>query len=104
MRYIADLVYEVKEELMGAKEAAEKAVYYKSQGTANNTNATRNKLYNEIATDELKHAKYYHDMITEEVNKLKDVYKPTSEMMKMWEEAHNQYVEEYAWIKQMLAM
>lgn len=99
MKYIADLVYNIKEELETAKEAAEKYVYYKSQ-----SNAVRAKLYNEISNDELKHAKYYHDMVTEEITRLKDVYKPAAEMMKEWEEAHAEYVEKFAWIKQILQM
>ena len=34
MKYIADMVYDIKEELAGAKDYAEKSVYYKSQGNA----------------------------------------------------------------------
>lgn len=99
MKYIADFVYDIKEELEGAKDYAEKSVYYKSQGNAN-----RAKIYNEMATQELQHSKYLHDMVTEEINKIKEVYKPTNEMMKMWEEAHAEYVENFSWVKQMLAM
>lgn len=99
MKYIADLVYDIKEELAGAKDYAEKSVYYKSQG-----NATRAKYYNEMANDELKHSKYIHDMAVEEINKLNEVYKPTSEMSKMWEDAHAEYVDQFAWVKQMLTM
>lgn len=99
MKYIAELAYEIKSEVEGAKEYAEKYVYYKVQN-----NMSRAKVFLEMSQDELKHAKYIHEICLEEINRLKDVYKPTNEMMEMWDNIHKEYVEEFAWVKQMLAM
>lgn len=99
MKYIADMVMDIEDEINGAKEYAEKYVYNKAQESPN-----RARLYLEMAQDELKHAKYTHDIAVEEINKLKEVYKPTNEMMELWERTHKEYVEKVAWIKVILAM
>lgn len=99
MKYIQDMVLDIEDEINGAKEYAEKYVYNKSQGK--NEYA---RMYLEMAQDELKHAKYGHTIATEEIDRLKEVYKPTNEMMEVWEKVHRDYVEKFAWIKQMLAM
>ncbi len=99
MKYISDMVYTMKEEIINAKEYAEKAIYYKSQGNVN-----RSRVYTEMANDELKHSKYVHEIIMEEVTKLSENLKVPESMREFWEAAHKEYVDEVAWIKQMLAM
>lgn len=100
MKHIQEYVLAIDEELEGAKEYAEKAIYWKYEGKAE-----RYKFYAEMANDELKHTRYLHDMATEDVNKLKDQgYKAPEKMEAIWEKSHKNYVETVAWIKQMLTM
>lgn len=57
-----------------------------------------------MADDELKHARYIHDMAVAEIEQLEKVYTPPESMREMWEKSHREYVEKAAWIKQMLTM
>lgn len=99
MKYIEDMVLDIEDEINGAKGYAEKYVYNKSQNRPD-----RARLYFEMAQDELKHAKNTHMIAVEEIEKLKEFYKPTNEMMEIWDKVHKDYVEKFAWIKQMLDM
>lgn len=42
--------------------------------------------------------------INYKIEKLNEVFKPTVEMEKAWEECHSEYTEKAAWIKTMLNM
>ena len=99
MRKIAHFVHEIDEEIEDAKEYAEKYVEEKAKGQMSLANR-----YKEMASDELKHATYLHEMAVTEIEMVSKVFKAPVEMEKKWEEAHKEYVEKVAWIKQMLAM
>lgn len=99
MTKIKKFVEHICDELDGAKEYAEKYIEYKA--AEKNTAAAR---YKEMADDELKHARYIHDMAVAEIEQLEKVYTQPESMREMWEKSHREYVEKAAWIKQMLAM
>lgn len=100
MKYIQDYVLEIDEELENAKEYAEKAIYWKYEN-----NMTRYKYYAEMSNDELKHTKMLHDMATDDINKMKEQgYKAPERMQEIWNKSHADYVENTAWIRQILAL
>lgn len=99
MTKIKKLADEISEELCSAKEYAEESLSYKAKGDTGWANR-----YKEMALDELKHAGYIHERVTTEIETLKRVYTPPTEMMEKWEMDHKKYVEQTAWIKQMLAL
>lgn len=100
MKHIQEYVLAIDEELEGAKEYAEKALYWKYEG-----NTAKYKSYNEMANDELKHVNLLHTMAVEDVAKLKEKgYNPTERMQAMWDKSHKDYVEQTAFIRQMLTM
>jgi hypothetical protein len=57
-----------------------------------------------MATDELKHADYIHERAVEEIEELRRVYTPPQEMLEKWDSDHKRYIEQAAWIRQMLTM
>lgn len=99
MKRIEDLVCHIDDELEGAKEHAESYLDRKANGDSQW--ASR---YREMATDELKHAGYIHDLAVEEITKLRNVYTPPADMEEKWNISHKRYIEKAAWIKQILAM
>ena len=100
MKKIKDYVDQMEEELEGAKEYIEKALWYKSK-----QNTIRYNKYKEMAIQELNHAEAIHTFAVEDVAALEEVFpEPPASMMEKWNEAHNCYVEKVAWIKQMIAM
>lgn len=98
MKHIAKYVEQIKEELDGATDYAERYVYQKSLGDPSA------RKWQEFAQDELKHAMGIHDMAVAEVKRLEGVYEPTVEMREAWEKSHKEYVEQTAKVKMMLAM
>ena len=99
MRKIKKLICLMDDELESAKCYAEK--YFEFKVENNSTLATR---FKEMAGDELNHANHIHELVTEEIQKLKAVYTPPAEMEEAWEESHKRYVEKAAWVRQMLSM
>ena len=99
MTKIKKLAEHIEEELIGAKEYAEKYVECKAKGDMQWANR-----YKEMANDELKHAGYLHDKATQEIEEISKVYKPTEEMEEKGEKCHKKYVGQSAWIKQMLSL
>lgn len=99
MRKIKKMSDHILEELEGAKQYAETYLDFKAKG-----NATWANKYKEMANDELKHANYLHDAAVSEINELSKVYTPPTEMQEKWDKMHAKYVEDAAWIKQMLSM
>ena len=99
MRAIKKYVEAIDEELEGAKDYAEKYVEAKAKGDVSRANR-----YKEMASDELKHSSYINEWAVNEIASLSKVYTPPVEMLKKWDEAHAKYVENVAWIRQMLAM
>ncbi len=86
-------------EIDDAKHYAEKYVECKAEGKSSWANK-----YKEMASDELKHAMYLHEMTVEEIAKLEKVLTPPAEMQEKWDKLHKEYVEKAAWVKQMLMM
>lgn len=99
MTKIKKLAEHIAEELEDAKEYTECYLDKKASGDASWANR-----YKEMATDELKHAAYLHDLVVVEIEQLKKVYTPPTEMMEKWETDHKKYIEKLAWIKTMLNM
>ena len=99
MKRIADFVTQIDEELEGAKCYAEEYLYRRASGDS--SWASR---YKEMASDELKHAGWVHDLAVAEIQKLGSVYQAPAEMQETWDKSHAKYVERAAWIRQMLAM
>lgn len=89
----------IDEELENAQCYAEKYVEAKS----NNDSKWQSRFKN-MSEEELNHAMMLHEYTVEKIEKINAVYKPKEEMLKKWNEAHETYVEKYAWIKQMLVM
>lgn len=99
MRIIKKYVDAIDDELEGAKDYAEKYVECKVKNDMHSANR-----YKEMANDELKHAAYEHEWAVKEIEELSKVYTAPAEMMEKWEHSHKNYVEQVAWIRQMLAM
>ena len=99
MRKIKKFVDAISEELEDAKEYAESYVEAKAKGETGMANR-----YKEMASDEIKHAMYLHEMVVAEIKEISKVYTPPAEMEEKWNKAHKEYVEKVAWVKQMLAL
>lgn len=99
MKKIKEYVEAIREEVDGAKDYAEKAVECKVKG-----NAMKASRYREMAEDELKHAMYLHEWAVAEIEAISKVYTAPVDMMEKWEREHKKYVEDVAWIKQMLML
>ena len=99
MRHIQKWVEMLDEEIEGAKDYAEKYVECKAKG-----NMQRANRYKEMATDELKHTNYIHEMAVQEIEEIQRVYTAPADMQEKWDKAHKEYVEKVAWIKQMLTL
>ena len=90
---------EICEELEGAKSYAE--CYVDSKIMNNSTSATR---YKEMATDELKHASYLHDMLIQYMDDTKKAIQVPKEMQDTWKECNGDFVYKTAVVKQMLTL
>lgn len=99
MKSIKEYVDRINEELEDAEEYAEKYVECKAKNEMQ-----RASRYNEMATDELKHATYIHEWVVAEIEKISKVYQATPEMEEKWKISHKNFVHKVAWIKQMLAL
>lgn len=99
MKYIQEYVEQIDDEICGAKDYAEKYVYYKAKGDSN-----RASKYKEMSNDELKHATYIHDIAMADIDMLSSTFKPPVDMQDAWDASHKGYVERVAWVKQMLSM
>ena len=99
MTRIKELADEIMDELDSAKEYAEEYLMFKAK--ENSPWANR---YKEMSTEELKHAGFIHDRVVEEIEALRKVYTPPQEMLEKWDSDHRKYIEQAAWIKQMLTM
>ena len=94
-----ELVEQVNDEICGAKNYAETYLEFKAKGNMPWANK-----YKEMANDELKHAMTVHEYTVQEIEELRKVYTPPVEMLEKWDLEHKKYVEEVAWVKQMLTM
>lgn len=98
MKSIKKYVKQINEEIEGACEYAEKYIELKAH---DNAWATQ---YKKMAEDELRHSDILHQIAVEEIELLRNVYQPTPDMEKAWEESHMVFVEKTAWVRQMLSM
>ena len=104
MTKIKKYVDGIAEELDGAKKYIEKALEYKAMGSSPE-NMDRYNGYKAMSVQELDHAMRLHEYATKDIEKLRAVYPDIpKDMMDKWENAHKEYVEKAAWIKQMQAM
>ena len=100
MKKIKDYIEKMNDEIDGAKEYIEKALWYKAK---NDTN--RYTKYKEMSIQELGHAMIIHQFASEDIAELERVYPDIpEEMQDKWNKAHNEYVDKVAWIKQMQNM
>lgn len=99
MKKIKEYVEGIADELCGAKDYAEKSLWYKAKGSP------RYATYKAMAQTELDHAEKLHQMAVEDIEELKRVYPEVpQEMEDAWVKSHKDFVEKVAWIKQMMAM
>lgn len=98
MREIKEMAKQIHEELDGAKEYAVKATAYKTAG-----NMTAGKTYFDMANDEIKHAMNIHGLVTKLIEETRKKVTPPEYMLEMWNEEHEEYLEEMAKVKYMLA-
>lgn len=99
MKMIKKLVDCLDEELEGAQMYAEKYVERKA-----NDDTKWAARFKAMAEDEIRHSTQIHELIVEEIEKLKKIYTPPQEMLDKWDHEHVKYVDSAAWIKQMLAL
>lgn len=99
MKHIKRYVEHIEEEIEGAKEYAERYVEYKAKGDMQTA-----AKYKAMAEDELHHASIIHEQAVKEINEISKVVTPPTEMMEKWQHEHAEYVENAAWVRQMLAM
>lgn len=99
MTRIKKLSDNIKEELGDARKYAE--CYVDSKVSGNTAMMTR---YKEMATDELKHASYLHEMAVTEISRLSQAVTAPDKMTEKWNRCHAKYVQCSAWIRQMLTM
>ena len=99
MTIIKKYVEKMDDEICGAKEYAENYVEEKAKG--NNILSAK---YKSMAEDEIRHANIIHDVATNKIAELSTVFQPTQEMQDMWDKSHKDYVEQTAFIRQMLTM
>lgn len=98
MRKIKKLIDNINEEIEGAKNYAEIYLEMKAKGEQLASK------FKSMADDEIRHAMIIHDYTLQEIDTLKRVYTPPSEMLEIWDKEHVKYVEKVAWIKKMLEM
>ena len=100
MKKIKEYTEKINDEIDGAKEYIEKALWYKAKNDNN-----RYVKYKEMSIQEIGHAMTIHQFASEDIEELKRVYPDIPEAMQdAWDKAHNEYVEKVAWIKQMQNM
>ena len=100
MKKIKDLADKIMDEVCDAKEYGEKYIEEKVSG-----NSTVANKYKEMASDELKHAGYLHEIAVGEINKIKSSgIKYPESMEERWKVLHAEYVDKAAWVKQILTL
>lgn len=98
MKAIAELVDLMDDELESAKDYAERYIMLKSN------NDEFSDKFKSMSEDELKHSITIHDLAIREINRLSEIYNPPVAMQEIWDKKHTKYIEQTAWIKQMLTM
>lgn len=99
MRRIMEIIDKIDEELDNAKEYAEKYIEYKVA-----EDEIKEDIFKEMAQDELRHASFLHETLLKEIEMISKVFIAPEQIRKIWEESHKRFVEQKAWISQMLKM
>lgn len=99
MKYIAEYIDLLDEEIEGAKTYAEKYVQFKAENEITWANK-----FKEMSNAELQHSTVIHEYLVQKINQLKTVYQAPTEMQEIWDKKHAKYIERTAWIKQILTM
>ena len=99
MQRIKRYVDSIEAELKDAQDYAECYIKYRVKGNSNYANK-----YKEMANDELKHAGYLHEIVSTEIEEMKAVFTPNVDMQEKWDIAHKRYVDQAAYVKQMLTL
>lgn len=99
MRRIMEIIDKIDDEIDNAKEYAEKYIEYKVAD-----DIIKNEIFKEMAKDELRHASFWHETLIKETETLCKVFVAPEQLRKAWEESHKRFVEQKAWISQMLKM
>lgn len=97
MKIIKDYVNKIEDELESAQDYAEQYVYQKASG-----NSEYYSRYRLMSEQELDHAIFIHDIAVREIEKIRDVYQPSQEMLDKWNASHAEYVQKVAMIRLML--
>lgn len=99
MQIIKELVEEIKEELEGAGEYAEKAVHYKG------VDDPMAAMYYEMAGQEMGHVDRLHARVQEVIKKYRsDHGEPPKAMQAIWDWHHKEMIERAGEIRGMLEM
>lgn len=98
MKMISRLVKTIKSELHDAEKYTN--LYYEIKSTGGN-DLVANQIKT-IAEDELRHAEIIHEKAEMDIEKLKAIYSPSDEMLKMWNDEHKEYIAKFDSIKKML--
>lgn len=99
MRKILEYLDQIDLEICGAKEYAEKYIELKAAG-----NMTWAERFKKMSDDKLKSLVWLHEFTISEIEQIKRVYTPPTDMQDVWNAALAKYVEKSALIKQMLSM
>lgn len=99
MKILDEMIEELKEEVEGAREYAEKYVEAKALN-----NMPRAAKYKEMAHDELKHATIIRGFAMEDAESIKRVHTLTEEEAHHWEHCHKKINDEIAMVNHILSM
>lgn len=99
MRLVLDYLDRMENELEDAKEFAESFLQYKAENKIDLA-----EKYKEMSEDELKHASYIRDISIKKFDELKSCYIPPVKLEEIWSKKQIKFIEDTAWIKQMLSM
>lgn len=99
MHIIKKYVDRITDEIHGANDYTECYIEAKIDN-----NLPLAEKYHKMATDELNHLKINHEIAVQKIDAAKRYFKPTEEMIVMWEETHRNYVETVDTITKALSM
>lgn len=99
MKIIKKYVDRIVDEIDGANDYTECYINAKIDN-----NIPLAEKYHKMALDELNHMKINHEIAVEKIEAAKRYFQPTEEMLEMWEETHERYVETVDMITKALSM
>jgi hypothetical protein len=98
MKFIKKKVDQLKDELDGAEHYAEKFIQERIGG-----NSERSEIYRKMALQELEHTNNIHQMLVEDIERLRKYVKPTESMLQTWNEAHEEFILKYKKLSDLLS-